>query len=64
MSEKSTFEEKIITIVILSFFFGMGFWARSAINSPQLDGLVVITAVCLAVLMVLFSVLLSMRETE
>ena len=64
MSEKTTFEEKIITIVILSFFFGLGFWARSAINSPQLDVLFLSITVCLGVLMVLFSVLLSMRETE
>ena len=64
MSEKSTFEEKILTFVILSLFFSIGFWARSTINNPQLDGLVLIATVCLGVLMVVGSVLLSMRETE
>ena len=58
MSEKTTFDEKILTIVILSFFFSFGFWARSAINTPQLDGLVLITTICLGVLMVIVSVLL------
>ena len=64
MSEKTTFKEKILTIVILSFFFGFGFWARSVINNPLLDVLILSTTVCLGVLMILVSVLLPMRETE
>ena len=64
MSEKSTFNEKILTIVILSFMFCLGFWARSVINNPQLDVLILSITVCLGVVMVLCSVLLTMRETE
>ena len=52
-------EEKLFTLIIVSLFVCIGYLTRSFIQVALYDGLIVVVMICLAVLVVIGSLLWS-----